>query len=117
MEGAELIARVIFAAVLFLGAGSAIAAPLPQSPPCADRAVIRLADQGMNVVARGIFNNGDLIEVLGNAQGDFTVVFAYAAGTTIRGQGGIFTLPPGTACIVDGGTDWETIVPLFGQGV
>lgn len=77
----------------------------------------RLANQGMNVVARGIFDNGDLIEVMANSAGDFTVVFAYAAGTTVRGQGGTFTLPPGTACIVDGGTDWESILPLVGEGV
>ena len=76
----------------------------------------RLADQSMKLVAKGIFHNGDLSEVMGNPNGDFTVVFAYAAVTTIRGQGGIFTLPPGTACIVDGGTDWEVIKLPVGEG-
>lgn len=69
----------------------------------------------MEVVARGVFHNGDLIEVLADQAGAFTVVFAYASGATIRGQGGVFTLPPGTACIVDGGTDWEMISPIYGE--
>jgi hypothetical protein len=117
MEGRQMTARLVFAAALALWAEAALAAPMPNAPPCADLAVIhdRLADQGMELVARGVFHNGDLIEVMGNPNGDFAVVFAYAAGTTIRGQGGVFTLPPGTACIVDGGTDWEIIEPIVGE--
>ena len=106
-----MIARLGLAAVFVLWASAGLAAPMPNSPPCADMAVIhqRLADQGMELVARGVFNNGDLVEVMANTYGDFTVVFAYAAATTIRGQGGVFTLPPGTACIVDGGTGWKSL--------
>ena len=117
MEGCQMIARLGLAAVFVLWASAGLAAPMPNSPPCADMAVIhqRLADQGMELVARGVFNNGDLVEVMANTYGDFTVVFAYAAATTIRGQGGVFTLPPGAACIVDGGTGWEIIAPLFGE--
>ena len=109
--------RLAAAAAVLLWPVIGWAAPLPDAPPCAESGVIhsRLAKQGMEVVARGVFRNGDLIEVLADKNGNFAVVFAYASGARIRGQGGIFTLPPGTACIVDGGTDWEAMTPIFGK--
>ena len=91
------------------------AEPALLAPPCGDMERILELAPGQQLVARGVFTNGDVVMVMADEDGAFTVVFAYARGAKIRAQGGIFTLPPGIACIVDRGTDWEMIAPIFGE--
>ena len=69
---------------------------------------------GMDLVARGVLHSGDLVAVLAAEDGNFAVVFTYATGVKIPANGGIYTFPPGTACVTADGIDWETFNPLFG---
>lgn len=90
------------------------------APPCADRAQVLeqlLRTENKAVVARAVTGDGDLYEIAANARGEMSVVRTFAAGVTIRADGGTYRFPPGTACVAGEGRGFQIVAARPGRPV
>jgi hypothetical protein len=89
------------AAVLLVPAAISLSGPTVAQPvPCAgrDEMLGRLSDEyAESVVARGLTNNGTLLEVTATADGRTWTI--------------VLTAPEGSACLVAAGEAWQAVEP------
>lgn len=71
-------------------------------------------DAGETPVVRGVFNNGDLMVIVVNPAGEWSVVIVNRGQAELRVPGGRFLLPAGTACVVDQGFGLQITEPDLG---
>ena len=82
-------------------------------PNCGKRADIlgQLQRAGLEVVARAVVDEGDLMKVAASPDGAMAVVLTYPDGIVVRGNSGTFTFPPNTTCVIANGDGWQTVTP------
>tara|TARA_Y100000310_G_scaffold91161_1_gene88449 strand:- start:213 stop:527 length:315 start_codon:yes stop_codon:yes gene_type:complete len=99
--------RLVIAAALLL-----LATPVLAEPPCStrDRLLTDLGVEGKAVVAGAITHTGDMMEIVANPAGEFTVILTYPNGLEYPLDGGLYIYDREITCIVTHGQGWQLMV-------